>query len=447
MITSQLLHPERLLAIEDELESTRSRVTRLRGRWRKERDRIAAVQSLKERQEKLRIEQEEAERRGNFERAAEIRYGDLVELEDQLEMATDKLEKESNDSSLLRGEVDEEDIARIVAKWTGVPVARVLEGEVQKLVHMEERLRKRVIGQDGALTYVADALRRSRAGLKDPSRPIGSFIFMGPSGVGKTELGKALAEFLFDDETALVRVDMSEYMEKHAVARLVGAPPGYVGYEEGGQLTEHIRRKPYSVVLLDEIEKAHPDVFNTLLQVLDDGRLTDNKGRVVNFGNTVIIMTSNIASGDIRGAQIGFSLTNGRSDSESDIKRVLMDELQRTFRPEFLYRIDDIIVFNRLSRIHLGEIFQLQLKQIRKFLADTSIEIKVAESAQGLVLRDSYQEELGARPMRRAIQRLIQNPLALKILNGEFSRGDSVLVEADAEGSHLCFSKVHKIAA
>ena len=438
---------ERLRAIEDELETLRSEVTELRDRWQKERKAISAVQSLKEGQEKLRSEQEEAERRGDLERAAEIRYGELVELEKQLDEATRLLEEQPSDSSLLRGEVDEEDIARIVAKWTGIPVTRMLEGEIQKLVHMEERLHDRVVGQDEALAHVANAVRRNRAGLSDPSRPIGTFVFLGPTGVGKTELGRALAEFLFDDEKAMVRVDMSEYMEKHAVARMIGAPPGYVGYEEGGQLTEHVRRKPYSVVLLDEIEKAHPDVFNVLLQVLDDGRLTDGKGRTVNFNNTVIIMTSNIASTDILSAKIGFSLTHDQSESNRDMRRVLMDELRREFRPEFLNRIDDIIVFNKLGREHLREIFGLQLVRLRKMLADKGIEIEVADSARELVLRNGYQEEFGARPMRRAIQRLIQDPLALKILDGELGEGDVVLVEADPAKTEMRFAKRQEVAA
>ncbi len=438
---------ERLRAIEDELETLRSEATQLRDRWQKERKRISVVQSLKERQEKLRAEQEDAGRRGDLERAAEIRYGELVELEKQLAEATRLLEEQPSDSSLLRGEVDDEDIARIVAKWTGIPVTRMLEGEIQKLVHMEERLRDRVIGQDEAMAHVSNAVRRNRAGLSDPSRPIGTFVFLGPTGVGKTELGRALAEFLFDDEKAMVRIDMSEYMEKHAVSRMIGAPPGYVGYDEGGQLTEHVRRKPYSVVLLDEIEKAHPDVFNVLLQVLDDGRLTDGKGRTVNFNNAVIIMTSNIGSTDIQSAKIGFSLTHDQSESNRDMRRILMDELRRAFRPEFLNRIDDIIVFNRLGREHLREIFGLQLVRLRKMLADKGIEIDIADSARELVLRDGYQEEFGARPMRRAIQRLIQDPLALKILDGEFGEGDVVRVEVDAEGATMRFSKRHQVAA
>ncbi len=438
---------ERLRAIEDELETLRPEVTELRDRWQKARATISAVQSLKERQEKLRTEQEDAGRRGDLERAAQIRYGELVELEKQLEEATRRLEEQPSDSSLLRGEVDEEDIARIVAKWTGIPVTRMLEGEIQKLVHMEDRLHERVIGQDEALAHISNAVRRNRAGLSDPSHPIGTFAFLGPTGVGKTELGRALAEFLFDDEKAMVRIDMSEYMEKHAVSRMIGAPPGYVGYEEGGQLTEHVRRKPYSVVLLDEIEKAHPDVFNLLLQVLDDGRLTDGKGRTVHFNNTVIIMTSNIASTEIQSAKIGFSLTHDQSEENHNMRQVLMEELRRAFRPEFLNRIDDIIVFNKLGREHLREIFGLQLVRLRKMLADKGIEIDVADSARELVLRDGYQEEFGARPMRRAIQRLIQDPLALKILDGEFGEGDVVLVEADSEATEMRLSKRHQVAA
>ena len=438
---------ERRRSIEDKLEAMCSQATQLRDRWQKERKSIAEVQSLKERQEKLRTEQEDAERQGNLERAAEIRYGELVELEGQLEKVTHQLEEGLSDSSLLRGEVAEEDIARIVAKWTGIPVARMLEGEIQKLVHMEKRLRERVIGQDEALTHVSNSVRRNRAGLSDPSRPIGTFIFMGPSGVGKTELGRALAEFLFDDEKAMVRVDMSEYMEKHSVARLIGAPPGYVGYEEGGQLTEHVRRKPYSIVLLDEIEKAHPDVFNALLQVLDDGRLTDGKGRTVSFSNTVVIMTSNVASDNFQGTNIGFSLIHDQHDSNCDMNRLLMDELRRTFRPEFLNRIDDIIVFNKLSNEHLREILKLQLVRLRRLLTGKGIEIEITDSARDLLLHDGHQEEFGARQLRRAIQRFIQDPLALKVLDGEFCDGDLVLVEADEDRTTMHFSKSHRVAA
>jgi ATP-dependent Clp protease ATP-binding subunit ClpB len=439
---------KRLRVIENELETLRSDSAGLRERWHQEKKLITAVKSLKERHEKLRGEQEDATRRGDLQRAAEIRYGELVELDTQLGEATKRIEEQTSDSNLLRGEVDEEDIAKIVGKWTGIPVSRMLEGEMQKLVHMEDRLRKRVVGQEEALSHVSNAVRRNRAGLSDPRRPIGTFIYLGPTGVGKTELARALAEFLFDDEKSMIRIDMSEYMEKHAVARMIGAPPGYVGYEEGGQLTEHVRRRPYSVVLLDEVEKAHPDVFNILLQVLDDGRLTDGKGRTVNFNNTVIIMTSNVGSADInRFGSIGFSLTHDSSDSNRDMRQTLMDELRREFRPEFLNRVDDIIVFNKLHGEHLGEIFNLQLEYVHKLLEDKRIRLEVTPAARELVLKEGYHQEFGARPLRRAIQRMIQDPLALNILNGEFGEGDVVIVDADGDKAEMRFAKKQTIAA
>ena len=431
---------ERLRTIENDLEGLRSESSRLRERWQREKESIDKVKALQQEQEKLRNEQEEATRQGNLQRAAEIRYGEMVRVEAELDEATKKLEEQATDSSLLRGEVDEEDIARIVAKWTGIPVSRMLEGEMQKLVHMEDRLGQRVVAQEEAINHVSNAIRRNRAGLSDPKRPIGSFVFLGPTGVGKTETARALAEFLFDDEQAMVRIDMSEYMEKHAVARMIGAPPGYVGYEEGGQLTEHVRRKPYSVILLDEIEKAHPDVFHVLLQVLDDGRLTDGKGRTVNFNNAVIIMTSNVGSGDIHGS-IGFSLTHDSGEANQDMRRKLFEELRRTFRPEFLNRVDDIIVFNRLDREHLGKIFELQLGYVRELLADKKIDLEVSEAAKDLVLKEGYDEQFGARPLKRSLQRLIQDPLALAILNGDFGEGDVVLADADDTQAKIRFEK------
>ena len=431
---------ERLRTIENELEGLRSESGRLRERWQREKESIDKVKALKQEQEKLRNEQEEATRQGNLQRAAEIRYGEIVRVEKELDEATKKLEEQTTDSSLLRGEVDEEDIARIVAKWTGIPVSRMLEGEMQKLVHMEDRLSQRVVAQEEAINHVSNAIRRNRAGLSDPKRPIGTFVFLGPSGVGKTETARALAEFLFDDEQAMVRIDMSEYMEKHAVARMIGAPPGYVGYEEGGQLTEHVRRKPYSVILLDEIEKAHPDVFHVLLQVLDDGRLTDGKGRTVNFNNAVIIMTSNVGSGDIHSA-IGFSLTHDSGEANKDMRRKLFEELRRTFRPEFLNRVDDIIVFNGLDREHLGKIFELQLGYVRELLAEKKIDLEVSEAAKNLVLKEGYDEQFGARPLKRALQRLIQDPLALAILNGDFGEGDVVLADAGDKQAKIRFEK------
>jgi ATP-dependent Clp protease ATP-binding subunit ClpB len=433
---------DRLHAIESDLEKLRSESSQLRQRWQKEKELIDKVKSLKEQHERLRNEQEEATRQGNLQRAAEIRYSQMVELERQLQAATQALEEQTPESSLLRGEVDEEDIALIIAKWTGIPVSRMLESEIQKLVHMEERLHDRVIGQDEAVTHVSNAIRRNRAGLSDPHRPIGTFIFLGPTGVGKTELARSLASFLFDDEKAMVRIDMSEYMEKHAVSRMIGAPPGYVGYEEGGQLTEHVRRRPYSVVLLDEIEKAHPDVFNVLLQVLDDGRLTDGKGRTVNFTNSVIIMTSNVGSGHIHNySPIGFSLTHNGGTANSDMARKLLDELRQTFRPEFLNRVDDIIVFNQLDKQHLGRIVELQLGYLRTLLAEKKIEIEVSDAAKELLVTEGYDEQFGARPLKRAIQRLIQDPMAMAILNGDFGEGDVVEVDRDGDKAVMRFTK------
>ncbi len=437
---------ERLHTLESELEELRVKATGLREKWQNERGLLARLKNLKEQQEKLRKEMEQAQVSGDYTKAAEIRYSQLPGIEQELTAATERLEADEAGSSLLRGEVTEEDIARIVAKWTGIPVSRMLEGEVEKLVHMEERLKDRVVGQDDAVGHVSNAIRRNRAGLSDPDKPIGSFIFLGPTGVGKTELARALAEFMFDDEKAMVRIDMSEYMEKHAVSRMIGAPPGYVGYEEGGQLTEHVRRKPYSVVLLDEVEKAHPEVFNVLLQVLDDGRLTDGKGRTVNFTNSVIIMTSNIGSAVIqKNGQIGFSVTHSREDGHREMRERLMEELQRNFRPEFLNRVDDIMVFNRLDRSHLDKIVELQLGYLRKRLEEKKITLDVTESAKTILLRDGYDEQFGARPLKRAIQRLIQDPLALGLLEGEFGEGDTVRAEADGE-DRLKFTKTASAA-
>ncbi|MBI3471473.1 MAG: AAA family ATPase, partial [Candidatus Solibacter usitatus] len=343
---------------------------------------------------------------------------------------------------LLKEEIDEEDVARIVAKWTGIPVARMLEGEIQKLVHMEERLHERVVGQDEAVKLVSDAIRRNRAGLSDPNRPIGSFLFLGPTGVGKTELARALAQFLFDDEKAMVRIDMSEYMEKHAVSRMVGAPPGYVGYEEGGQLTEHLRRRPYSVVLFDEIEKAHPDVFNSLLQILDDGRLTDGQGRTVSFKNAVIVMTSNVGSGQIRDmAPIGFSIHAAGDRAPAELRKSLLDALRKTFRPEFLNRIDDILVFNALSKEHLASIIEIQLLRLKDLLEGRGIRLSLSDAAKEALVAEGYDPNYGARPMKRAVQRLIQDPLALKLLNGEFVSGDSVRADYDAGARTWSFVK------
>jgi ATP-dependent Clp protease ATP-binding subunit ClpB len=437
---------ERLRAVENELERVRAESAGLRDRWNREKSAITAVQHLKEEQEKLRQEEEQATRLGEWEKAAQIKYGRLAQIEKDLEQANRELEAIKQDSPLLKEEVDEEDIARVVAKWTGIPLARMLEGEMQKLVHMEERLRERVVGQDEAVRLVANAIRRNRAGLSDPQRPIGSFLFLGPTGVGKTELARTLAEFLFDDEKAMVRIDMSEYMEKHSVARMIGAPPGYVGYEEGGQLTEHLRRRPYSVVLFDEIEKAHPDVFNSLLQILDDGRLTDGQGRTVSFRNAVIIMTSNVGSGAIRDmAPIGFSVHVRHAGSNEDVKNRLLEALRQTFRPEFLNRIDDIIVFNSLTREHLASVIDIQLRRVLALLAERGVTLVLTPAARDLLIQEGYDPKYGARPMKRTIQRLVQDPLALQLLNGELRAGDTVRAEADPVAKALRFEKVETV--
>ncbi len=433
---------ERLRHVEDELERLRGESAGLKERWNREKSSITRVQSLKEELEQVRAEEERATRAGDWEKAAQLKYGKLSEIERSLEGANHDLESIKSGSPLLKEEIDEEDIAKIVAKWTGIPVSRMLEGEVQKLIHMEERLHERVIGQNEAVSLVANAIRRNRAGLSDPNRPIGSFIFLGPTGVGKTELAKALAEFMFDDDKAMVRVDMSEYMEKHSVSRMIGAPPGYVGYDEGGQLTEHVRRRPYSVVLFDEIEKAHPDVFNTLLQILDDGRLTDGQGRTVDFKNTVIIMTSNVGSSIIHDANpIGFSVNQKVKNGQEDVRKHLLDALRQTFRPEFLNRVDDIIVFNTLSKEHLSVIIDLQLRRVEKQLADRGLKLVVSPGAKEVVMAEGYDPAYGARPLRRSIQRLIQDPLSLRLLAGEYLAGETVVVDKDGDSGKLTFGK------
>jgi len=362
---------------------------------------------------------------------AQIRYGLIRQTEEELKKLTVQMEGKS--SRMLKEEVDEEDIARIVSKWTGIPVSKMLEGEVKKLISMEDRLRQRVVGQDAALERVANAIRRSRAGLSDPKRPIGSFIFLGPTGVGKTELARALAEFLFDDEHALLRIDMSEYMEKHAVSRLIGAPPGYVGYDEGGQLTEQVRRRPYAVVLFDEIEKAHPDVFNVLLQIMDDGRLTDGKGRTVDFKNTVIIMTSNLGSAYLQAESVLSPEAFNRAS------KLVMDALHAHFKPEFLNRVDDIIIFRPLGKEQLVKIVDLRLEDLRRLLAERKISLELTDAAKELLFTEGYDPNFGARPLKRAIQKLVQDPLALKILDGEVLHGDHVIVDADKKTGKLSF--------
>ena len=429
---------ERLEKLERELADLREESTRLRAQWEREKKAIQAIRATKEQIEATKLEIEQAERRADLEAAARLRYGTLRELEEQLRGQEERLEELSKGQRLLKEEVDAEDIAEVVSRWTGIPVSRLLEGEIEKLVHMEERLHQRVVDQDEAVRAVANAVRRARAGLQDPDRPIGSFIFLGPTGVGKTELARALAEFLFDDEEAMVRLDMSEYQERHTVARMIGAPPGYVGYEEGGQLTEAVRRRPYSVVLFDEIEKAHPEVFNLLLQMLDDGRLTDGHGRTVNFRNTVVIMTSNVGSdlwGDEATSQRGnegqaYSLTR---NSE------LVARLRQHFRPEFLNRIDEIVVFHALTMEDLLQIVDIQLRRLRALLAERGIGLELTEAARRLLAEKGYDPVYGARPLKRTIQRELQDPLALRILEGEFRDGEAVI--ADVRDGELAFAK------
>jgi ATP-dependent Clp protease ATP-binding subunit ClpB len=438
---------ERLGVIEKELAELREKSNALKASWKREKDLIARTRTLKEKIEQLKIEEQAEERKGNLQRVAEIRYGLLVQAEEELKKLTAQIDGWSQDKSspgklasggarptrMLKEEVDEEDVARIVSKWTGIPVSKMLEGEVKKLVTMEERLRQRVVGQDAALERVANAIRRSRAGLSDPKKPIGSFIFLGPTGVGKTELARALAEFLFDDEHSMVRIDMSEYMEKHAVSRLIGAPPGYVGYEEGGQLTEQVRRRPYAVVLFDEIEKAHPDVVNVLLQMMDDGRLTDGRGRTVDFRNTVIIMTSNIGSAFLQSEGL-------RSEQEFDeASKQVMNALHGHFKPEFLNRVDDIIVFRPLGKEQLVRIIELRLEDVRRLLADRKISLELTDAAKDLLFTEGFDPNFGARPLKRAIQKLLQDPLALKILDGEVLHGDHLVVNADKKAGKMVF--------
>jgi ATP-dependent Clp protease ATP-binding subunit ClpB len=420
---------ERLEVVQKELAEVREKSKSLRARWQKERGAIGHIAELKTKIEELRFEAEDQTRKGNLQRAAELQYGEIPKAEAELRKLTESASPDAKaPHRMLKEEVDEEDIAKVVSRWTGIPVAKMLEGEMQKLVRMEDRLRQRVIGQDAALTVVANAIRRSRAGLSDPKRPIGSFIFLGPTGVGKTETARALAEFLFDDEAAMVRIDMSEYMEKHAVARLIGAPPGYVGYDEGGQLTEAVRRRPYAVILFDEIEKAHQDVFNVLLQVLDDGRLTDSKGRTVDFKNTVLIMTSNLGA-----SQLATAWAEGKEGFAEASERV-MGVLREHFRPEFLNRIDDVVVFHPLGEEQLTHIIDLRLADLEKMLADRKIVITLTPAARKAIFKAGYDKAYGARPLKRAIQRLVQDPLAVKILDGTVLHGDHVNVDAAKSG-------------
>ncbi len=431
---------ERLSQVERSLAETRERITTLRARWTREREAITRISETKKKIEALRFEMEEQTRKGQLDRAAQIQYGELPRLEAELKSLNAAQEGQTGVERMLKEEVDEEDIAKIVSKWTGIPVARMLEGEVKKLVAMEERLGERVVGQEAALGVVANAIRRSRAGLSDPKRPIGSFIFLGPTGVGKTETARALAEFLFDDEQAMVRIDMSEYMEKHAVARLVGAPPGYVGYDEGGQLTEAIHRRPYAVVLFDEIEKAHPDVFNVLLQVMDDGRLTDSKGRTVDFKNTVLILTSNLGAAMLAGE----ALKTGHDFDQA--RESVMKTLREHFRPEFLNRVDDIVIYTPLGNAQMSRILELRLNEVRKLLEDRAISFELTEPARQLILAAGSDAAYGARPLKRALQRMVQDPLAIKILNGEIEHGAHVKIDVDRNANHLVFEPMRREA-
>jgi ATP-dependent Clp protease ATP-binding subunit ClpB len=436
---------DRLQTIDRELSELREKSDALKLRWKAEKEVIARIGQIKSQIEQAKTDEQIATRDGDLNKAAEIRYGHLVALEKQLAEANAELEKKQQAGRMLKSEVDEEDIARVVSKWTGIPVSKMLEGEVAKLVAMEDRLRLRVVGQEDALKLVANAVRRSRAGLSDPNRPIGSFLFLGPTGVGKTELARALAEFLFDDEHAMLRIDMSEYMEKHSVARLIGAPPGYVGYEEGGQLTEPVRRRPYAVLLFDEIEKAHADVFNIFLQILDEGRLTDGQGRTVSFQNTVIIMTSNIASHEIHAAMGAEGGHDKRSDDHRDISEGLRRQIQSTllqhFRPEFINRIDEIVIFNPLGKREIEKIVDLQLARLRRLLADRKVDLELTDKARELLFREGYDPQFGARPLKRAIQRLVQDPLAMKLLDGDVLPGDHVAVDGDLRKGEMKFER------
>jgi len=421
---------EKLQKIEKELAELKEQSNALKSQWKREKDLIDQINKLKEKIDALKIEEQNAERRGDLERVAEIRYGQLIELNKQIEKLSAELAEIQKKGKMLKEEVDEEDIAQVVSRWTGIPVSKMLEGDVERLIKMEEYLSKRVVGQEQAIRAVADTIRRARAGLQEPTRPLGSFIFLGPTGVGKTELARALAEFLFNDEKAMVRIDMSEYMEKHSVARLIGAPPGYVGYEEGGQLTEAVKRRPYSLILLDEIEKAHPDVFNILLQILDDGRLTDGKGTTVDFRNTLIIMTSNL------GSQVIKELSHDFERMEKEVRKIL----ESHFKPEFLNRIDEVIIFKPLTKEVIFKIVDLQIDLLRKRLEEKKIGLEVTDRARQLIAERGFDPVYGARPLKRTIQKEIQNPLAMKILAGEFKEGDTVLVDV-GPGGEVVFKK------
>lgn len=424
---------EQLEKLEKELADLKEKLNSMQVHWENEKQKIQRIRTLKEQIENVKAEAESAQREGNLEKAAQLLYDELKKLESELEEANKELARLQAEEKFLKEEVDEEDIAEVVSKWTGIPVSKMLEGEKEKLLRMEDKIRERVVGQDDAVDAVCRAVRRSRAGLQDAKRPIGSFIFLGPTGVGKTELARALAEFLFDDEQNMVRIDMSEYMERHSVSRLIGAPPGYVGYEEGGALTEAVRRRPYSVILFDEIEKAHQDVFNILLQLLDDGRLTDGHGKTVDFTNTVVIMTSNIGSQFITGMN---------ESNYEEIAYKVRDSLKDYFKPEFLNRIDEIIVFHPLSREHIEKIVHIQINNLKKYLSERKIDIELTDEAVQYLAQKGYSEAFGARPLKRLIQREIQDVLALKILEGEFSEGDKIVVDVDGKKDELTFREM-----
>jgi len=418
---------EKLGKLNRELETLKEKSKTLKLHWQREKELLESINRLKEEMDTLKSEEQNAERRGELDKVAEIRYGKLIEVKQKIDKLNKQLAKVQENKKILKEEVDEEDIAVVVSKWTGIPVAKMLEGEMEKLVKMETNLVQRVVGQDAAIKAVSDTIRRARAGIQDKSRPLGSFIFLGPTGVGKTELARTLAEFLFDDERAMVRLDMSEYMEKHTVSRLIGAPPGYVGYEEGGQLTEAVKRRPYSIILLDEIEKAHTDVFNVLLQILDDGRLTDGKGRTIDFKNSIIIMTSNLGSHVIKGFRGEHELM------EKEVKKIL----EGHFRPEFLNRVDEVIIFRALSQEVIQKILDIQIGELRKRLKQKKINIKISPAAKKLLAEKGYDPVYGVRPLKRVIQQDIQNPLALQLLEGSLKEGDTVKIDLDDKGKYI----------
>jgi ATP-dependent Clp protease ATP-binding subunit ClpB len=424
---------ERLGKIDRELADLKEERGRLASHWQQEKEAIQRARTVKEELEGIRRDVERAQRSGDYATASELQYGRIPQLERQIQQEEAKLAELQKSQRMLKEEVDEEDIADVVSKWTHIPVSRLMEGEIQKLIHMEERLHRRVVGQDEANVAVSNAIRRARAGLQDPNRPLGSFLFLGPTGVGKTELARALAEFLFDDEQALVRIDMSEYQEKHSVSRMIGAPPGYVGYEESGQLTEAVRRRPYAVVLFDEVEKAHPEVLNVLLQLLDDGRLTDGKGRTVDFKNTVVIMTSNLGSQYIAEQTAGGIQRGGEADISEGARREVMDALRSHFRPEFLNRIDETIFFHPLTREHMKRIIDIQAAALLKRLEERKIHVQLTDAAKEQLVREGYDPTYGARPLKRTIQRRVLDPLAMRVLSGEFAEGSTVVIDGGEE--------------